>query len=833
MKNLYFKERRLFLSRPGEIFVRIFVPIFYIILSIGSIFCLFADQTSIKGLGFLTIFFLIDRLIHRKRGEHTIAEVMGGGCNIAFSLTPSAYRVINRAFRRALSSKKSFSLFLFESLVLENDVHESLKRLDYNPKVVLQKIAATIEKQEEFKNISKISLIEEVGKIVQQAFLIAHGQDELFIDSRNMFSALFSSEDKELLHLLQKLDLSEEDVLSVIVFGKIKKSFSLTKRIPAVLDGFAHQSMFVRHRVVNRSWTSRPTPILDRFSTDLTDLARSEKVGFLIGHKNEFKEFLQVISRPGKPNALLVGEPGSGKSTMIAHLAYRIIKDDVPPILFDKRLVSLNISSLIANATSEELAGRLQNITKEILFAGNIVLFIPNMHDLFRNSGSESINAIDVLLPIISSEAIPTIGETYPREFKQFIASRTDFLDQFDVIRIEEISLTDSVRFLIYMSILLEKQFRVTISFRAIKRLVELAHRYFSSKPLPGSAVNLLKIAFTKASEEKKKYINEIFIEDIVERETNIPIQGAGKEESEKLLHLEEYIHTRFIDQDEAVSAVSRSLREYRSGLSRKGGPIATFLFVGPTGVGKTELSKILTSVQFGSKNAMSRFDMSEYQDKQSIFRFIGTPDGKKTGALTDAILAHPYTLILLDEFEKAHPDILNLFLQVFDDGRLTDGLGNTVNFENTIIIATSNAHSEFIKESVENGKNISNIAETLKKKLTDYFKPELINRFSDIIVFKSLGKQDIVSITKLLLADVVSTIQESHGVVLSFSDSAIMRIAELGYDPIFGARPLRQVISSNIRGALAEKILRKEIARGDDILFSVSDNVFTIKKIS
>jgi len=297
-----------------------------------------------------------------------------------------------------------------------------------------------------------------------------------------------------------------------------------------------------------------------------------------------------------------------------------------------------------------------------------------------------------------------------------------------------------------------------------------------------------------------------------------VPLHKAGKEESEKLLNLENIIHERLVDQEEAVKAVARALREYRSGLSRKGGPIAAFLFVGPTGVGKTELSKILASVQFGSEEAMIRFDMTEYQIRESISRFIGSADGKIAGVLTEAIIQKPYSLVLLDEFEKAHPDIFNLFLQVFDDGRLTDSLGRTVDFTNTIIIATSNAHSNFIKERIEAGDNIGKINEELKKKLTEYFRPELLNRFSGIIAFKNLSPKDIEEIAGFQLKSLAKAISETHGISLDFDATVVKYIAELGYDPVFGARPLRGVISEKLRSPLAEKILRREIVKGSNI---------------
>jgi len=333
-----------------------------------------------------------------------------------------------------------------------------------------------------------------------------------------------------------------------------------------------------------------------------------------------------------------------------------------------------------------------------------------------------------------------------------------------------------------------------------------------------------LKESLSYAASRKDKILQADDVIAVAQRKINIPLQYAGGEEAKKLLNLESIIHESLIDQEAAVSGVSRALREYRSGLSRSGGPIAAFLFVGPTGVGKTELSKILTKVQFGSENLMVRFDMSEYQTKESINRFIGSTDGKISGALTEAIIQKPYSLILLDEFEKAHSDILNLFLQVFDDGRLTDNSGKTVDFSHTIIIATSNAHSNFIKERIEAKDKIEKISEDLKKKLTEYFRPELLNRFSQIVVFKNLSPEDIEEITKLQLKALAKNLEQTHGIILNFNEAVVKYIAELGYDPVFGARPLRGVISEKIRSVLAEKILKVEISKGNSVK-AVIDN--------
>ena len=328
-----------------------------------------------------------------------------------------------------------------------------------------------------------------------------------------------------------------------------------------------------------------------------------------------------------------------------------------------------------------------------------------------------------------------------------------------------------------------------------------------------------MKEALADVSEKRKKVLTVDDIIAVAEKRINIPLHKAGKGEVEQLLNLEEIIHQRLVDQEEAVREVAQALREYRSGLSRKGGPIAAFLFVGPTGVGKTELSKILAKIQFGSSDAMIRFDMSEYQDKANVNRLMEN--------VTAAVREKPFSLLLLDEFEKANADILNLFLQVFDDGRLTDSLGRTVDFQNTIIISTSNAHSAFIKSELERGLNMKQVAEELKKKLVDYFKPELLNRFSDIIVFKNLSPEDIQKIAAIHLTDLANQVREAQGMDLEFDDSAVKKIAELGYDPVFGARPLRNVISDRIKATLAEKILKGEVQKGGKIKIKYENEAF------
>jgi ATP-dependent Clp protease ATP-binding subunit ClpC len=375
---------------------------------------------------------------------------------------------------------------------------------------------------------------------------------------------------------------------------------------------------------MNRAWTSRPTPMLDRYGTDLTDLARQSQAGFLVGHAEEYEKVVEALARPIKPNALLVGEAGIGKSTIIEHLAFKLTKDEVPKALFDRRLVSLELENLVSGAGVEELSTRIAKIAEEIITAGNVILCIPDIHNLVKSSSTAYLSAADALMPIVTNDAFPVLGTSYPREFKQFIEPRSDFAGAFEVIQVNEISIPEAETVLAYQSVILERDTGIVISFGAVKRAVVLAKKYLTDKFLPSSAEDLLKSALVAAEQRGEKTLGPDLVTSVAESKVHIPLHEAGDAEAQQLLHLEDFIHERLVGQDEAVAAVSEALREYRSGLARGAGPIASFLFVGPTGVGKTELAKILAKVQFGSEKMMVRFDMTEYQDKESFIRFIG-----------------------------------------------------------------------------------------------------------------------------------------------------------------------------------------------------------------
>ncbi|NCO44755.1 ATP-dependent Clp protease ATP-binding subunit [Candidatus Wolfebacteria bacterium] len=826
--NTYFDEPRLKMTTLERIAVRFIIYCFYAVFAAATVVFLMSNVKFLFWLGVFDVLFLLYRIFHFKRADAELFDLRNLSSekkiNIGKYFSPASISVLERALEKSSVSNADFFLNLIDFLAKIGDVEIGLERMNVPLAEFRKKIGDLIENSKENKFSSKPEIIAKIENLAKTSFEIALANNEKFVEPRNIFSALSSVNEEKVSQLFGVFSIAPKDVENALIFSRFKNKFRWLKRIPASLGGFVSNPYKIRHRFMNRAWTARPTPTLDRYGIDFTDLARAERVGFLVGHQNEYDRLADVLSRQSKPNALLVGEPSSGKETLIYHLAYELIKDKTQKSLFDKRLVSLSFGNLVSGAADAEVALRISKIIEEIILAGNIILYISDIHNLYKTFGQQSMSAADILIPAIIADAFPVVAATSPREYKEFIEPKSDFAGAFETIRVNEISEDEAVKLLTYDAIILENQTGVVVRFEAIKQAVFLARKYFRQKLLPSSAEDLLKEALADASQKGNKLLSANDVIAIAERKINVPIHKATKEEAEKLLNLESIIHQKLIDQEEAVKSVSRALREYRSGLSRKGGPIAVFLFVGPTGVGKTELSKILTKIQFGSENMMIRFDMSEYQDKQSIARFIGSSDGKIAGSLTEAAIQKPYSLILLDEFEKAHPDILNLFLQLFDEGRLTDNLARTIDFTNTIIIATSNAHSDFIKSRLEARAPFGTITEELKKKLTDYFKPELLNRFSEIIVFKALLISDIEAISKLQLADVAKTISEARGINLSFDEAVIKKVAELGFNPVFGARPLRGVISEKIRSVLAEKILRGEIEKGGNLRISLSE---------
>ncbi len=823
--ELYFDDPRLRMTVAGRFVVRVVTYITYLVLFFAAGTFFISEITTLKYLGIFMVLFILDRLVHWGEADLPIAELPASGrVNLARILRPASFSTLSHAFDRGLVARQDFFLTLADRLMDWSGMEEGLRRLDVKPAEFKAKLKEFLARPVSAETVARTEYLKNAELVVMAAFREALAAGHNFIEPSDLFSGLAKVNSEAINQLFNIFSVEAGDLATALIFAS-RRSF--LRRLPGALGGFIFDSnRHLRHRIMNRAWTSRPTPTLDKYGTDFTDLARARQAGFLIGHDAEYERLEETLGRPVNPNALLVGEPGIGKETIIEHLAFELTKDTVPPALFDKRLVSLELQNLVVGAAPEELAARLKTIVDEIYMAGNIIIYIPDIHNLVHTSGTAYLSAADILMPVIKNNAFPVIGSTYPREFKQLMEPRSDFVGAFEVIHVNEVTEVEAGKILTYESLILEEKGGVTISFGAVKRAVVLAKKYFRDKFLPSSAEELLKTALVDAQGRGEKTLTADRVTAVAEAKSHVPISEAGGAEAEKLLHLEDIIHNRLVGQEEAVGAVAEALREYRSGIARKGGPIASFLFVGPTGVGKTELAKILAGVQFGSEKEMVRFDMTEYQDKASFFRFIGSPDGATRGALTDAIHDHPYCLILLDEFEKAFPDILNLFLQVLDDGRLTDNLGRTIDFTNTIIIATSNAHSDIINESLSKGEQMSDIAEYLKKRLVDVFKPELLNRFSKIIIFKNLEPAQLAKIVEINLKELAATVKD-QGIAMVFDPEAIAQIAKLGYDPAFGARPLRRVIDEKLRSPLSRALLEKKIVRGSSVRLIYKDGAF------
>ena len=813
----YYKDPRFEMTIIGRTVVRVFSSIVYIILTAIALIFILSGIEWLSWSAALIALFLFEKLTRHNHSDRQIGDGKEvERINLAQYITPRANRLIYAVYDKSLLVGGNFFLQCFKNIIDEPEVRELFERLNIPIKEVEQKCETYLKETASEKN-EKEDLNAKVKRLVQAAFESARQDKSPTIDISELLSGLSVLEESKIQRLLSIFNIEKEDIGKVIIFTRFRRKFQKIT-VPHLLSGFRHHEHKIRHRIMNRAWTARPTPTLDAVGRDITDEAHAGRAGFLIGHEKEYRRLIDILANIEKPRAILIGEPTIGKETIVEHCALEIVADKIPQELFDKRIVALDIRRLVTGANQDEIRKRVSVVCEEIVRAGNIVLYIPDMHNLVKINVDTALSLADLLLPLIEESRIQTISTTTKEGYKEFLEQRTSIPSSFEMIEVEEISEADAIKILIYQSLVIEKQYKCFITYKAIKNAVALARRYENDRPLPQSAIGLLLETVTDLRNKDEYRVTAEAVAETVERRTGIPVSGTKEGEARKLLNLEEQIHKSVIGQDEAVKAVANALREYRSGLKGKDRPIASFLFVGPTGVGKTELAKALAKNQFGSEEAMLRFDMTEYQEQKSIERLIGSPDGKTTGLLTDAVRERPYSLILLDEFEKANPELVNVFLQVFDDGRLTDSHGRTIGFENAIIIATSNAHSELIKTEIERDIPMKDITEKVKERLTDYFRPELLNRLSGIIVFKTLSRDEVKQIAKLAIVEIQEILALTQHATLEVNDVVIEKIAGWGFDPVYGARPLRRVVEEKIKNPLSEIILKGQLRNGAKI---------------
>lgn len=838
--NITFNDPYFALSFPQRLVAKaIAAAVLASMLAIALIFITDNDPRR-RAFALLILLFLGDLLIQRIRGERQITGQLieelsrGKTMNVAQHFRASAKGVLEQAIQSAeIERGAPLILFIIKELADTPEIVYGFTRLGIERRKFLNELVNKIESvQPEIGACSdnkerKKAMLEEISALGKAAFEEAAAFGETNVSPTALFLGTLNLNSPHLAEFFARFNFSATDFRNAVILGRLARGLGMRMARRRAAVGRKK----ITHRVINRAWTSRPTPTLDQFSEDLTALARKNLIGFMVGHHDKYRTLINTLARTAKNNALLVGAEGVGKDTIVGHLAFQITRDEIPPKLFDRRLVKLSITSLTSNIKSPgELQARIEAIVNEIILAGNIVLYLPDIHALKLTTAGQGLSAFDTLKPIFQASLIPTVGASNPQSYRTIIEQDTDFKVLFDKIDVPELSPDEALTLLTYESWLLEACEQITISYPALRKTVELAHRYLRQKPLPASAVDLLHEAIAETKNRREKVLTETIVAEIVGYKTKIPVERPKEREVELLLNLEEKIHERLINQEEAVRQVASAMRQYRAGLAREKGPIATFLFAGPTGVGKTELAKTLAEIYFGGESDLVRFDMSEYKDTKSIWNFIGSPDGAVSGALIEAIKAKPFAVLLLDEFEKAHKDILELFLPIFDEGYATSSLGERVDLKSMIIIATSNAHSNLIKTEVEKGTPFEEIVALLKKRLTEYFKPELINRFDTIIAFRQLTEKEIEKIAKLQLGALVRRLAEDQGIIINIDSSVAPHIAKLGWDPVYGARPLRGVIREQIRETLAQKILKNDLTRGSRATIALKDGAITIE---
>lgn len=569
---------------------------------------------------------------------------------------------------------------------------------------------------------------------------------------------------------------------------------------------------------MNRAYTAIATPFLDSVSEDLTRDAVYGRTNMLVGRDNEMATVLRAIEG-GNQSVVLVGSPGVGKAAMIDGIADRMVEERVPDILQDKRLLKLSVPLIVSAHGGSGAEERFLTALREVAATGNVIVVIENIHELV--GVGTGIDLSSILASELEKGYTFVIATTTPQAYAESV-ERSALGSKLQRIPITEPEKQDAIAVLAAHAGGIEAKHRAVFTYQALSACVEFAIRYLHDGSLPESAIELAREAALEASKHPDKaglgWVKKEDVAALVSSRTKIPVADVSQDEGQRLLQLESRLHERVIGQENAVKAVAASLRRARTELRSTNRPIANFLFLGPTGVGKTELAKATAEVFFGNENAMVRFDMSEYQDQASIARLIG--GNGQAGLLTEAIRRAPFSLLLLDELEKAHPDILNLFLQVMDDGRLTDGLGRTVDFTNAIIIATSNAGTQYIQDEVARGVSLDVIKTALlENELRKTYRPEFLNRFDDVIVFSPLTMDDVAAIAYLLVAKVTDRLK-AKGVDLTVTDAAIHELARAGFDPKFGARPLRRAIQERLENAIAEKILSGDVGRRDTLVY-------------
>jgi ATP-dependent Clp protease ATP-binding subunit ClpC len=764
--------------------------------------------------------------------------------------------------------------------------------------VVLKELGATAEELEQMmhqkigtgvrSSITMDDFTPRTKRILQIAVMQAARLGHNYVGTEHLLLALLEESDSYAVRFLQEMGVKASDVVE-----KVTAALGEEPEGESAVPG--------KHAPSARQGGKNGTKTLDQFGRDLTAEAAKGGIDPVIGRQNEIERVIQILSRRTKNNPCLIGEPGVGKTAVAEGLALKIASGNVPELLKDKRVVSLDLTGMVAGTKYRgDFEDRIKNAIDEVKKAGNIILFIDELHTIIGAGSAEgSADAANILKPSLARGDFQVIGATTIDEYRKYIEKDAALERRFQPVTVGEPSEEEAVEILRGLRDRYEAHHKVKIRDDAIDAAVKLSSRYIADRYLPDKAIDLIDEAASRVrlraytapddlqqleqrikelEQEKSAAVNaqdferaakirdeektekerldqqkqlwheknestngEVTPEDIaqiVSSWTGVPVVQLTEEESARLLRMEEILHKRIVGQQEAVSSVARAIRRGRVGLKDPKRPVGSFIFLGPTGVGKTELCKALAEAMFGDENAMIRLDMSEYMEKHTVSKLVGSPPGyvgyEEGGQLTEKVRRRPYSVVLFDEIEKAHPDVFNMLLQILEDGRLTDSQGRRVDFRNTVIIMTSNVGARMITEKRQSlgftqgsgVEDMEKIRETVMEELKKTFRPEFLNRVDDIIVFNKLSSEDIEEIARRMLENLKGRM-EGLEIPISFSDAAVKAIAKAGYDPVYGARPLRRAIQSRIEDPLSEEMLEGKVSGGKPVLCDYRDDKF------
>lgn len=741
-------------------------------------------------------------------------------------------------FYFVLILQEFFIHFKLENSTPKSSIGDNYRHIidcvDFKTRVILERRNSTEKIFKELSNISEVKSFKKllglenlqmesgigVKEVLETAKEVVESVNGVHVHAVDFFaSGLLLLHEKS--KILLDLGIEKKDVLNVLSW--IRKEYGIDRQHHYHLNftGSGAFDFFIY------GWSSQLSRVAANFTKEVIARQRSEP----LGREKEYDLLITALLKSSSSNALLVGPAGVGKSAMVTQFAIDSHEGVLPHNIANKIVFQLYPERLITGVGSVgELEERFVNVFSELFHAGNIIVYIPNIENIFGGGGL-NFDISGALSEYLNSSRIKIVATTTEQAYKEFVEPKTELKELFDVIEMREPTEEEAIFMVLEKAKELEALNRVLISYQAVKEACILSTTFGTDGiVLPGSAAHLLDDVISFSMSHGIKEISKNEVEKYVEEKKHIALAEPGHEESQKLLHLEEQMHEEIVSQNEAVSSIANAMRRVRSGMKNEKKPIASFLFLGPTGVGKTQTAKALAKSYFGSYESMIRLDMSEYQNPDSINRLLGK-NGMYTETVVDKVLENPFSLILLDEFEKAYPHVLDLFLQILDEGRLTDNSGRTISFANCIIIATSNAGSEFIREADNAGAINENIKAALVEKIQQdgVFKPELLNRFDDIIVFKPLTQNNVASVAKLFIDEVVKNTEKKQ-ITLSYDDAVLSYIAEHAFSIEFGARNIKRFIEQAVENQLSKLILSQTLTRGSNARIVVENNSLVIK---